>query len=62
MDMNERIRTGGPDYDRCLVNLANSILKKFGAETTADTLSAADEYLAKDYKCMKLYPLLNGWA
>lgn len=50
MDMNERIRTGGPDYDRCLVNLANSILKKFGAETTADTLSAADEYLAKDYK------------
>ena len=33
MDMNERIRTGGPDYDRCLVNLANSILKKFRAET-----------------------------
>ena len=50
MDLNERIRIGGPDYNRCLVNLANSILKGFGAETTADTLPAADEYLVKDYK------------
>ena len=48
--MNERIRTGGPDYNKCLVNLANSILKQFGAETTADTLDAADRYLAGDYK------------
>ena len=48
--MNERIRTGGPDYNKCLVNLANSVLKKFGAETTADTLDAADKYLAGDHK------------
>ena len=44
--MNNQIRIGGPDYNNCLVNLANSILKKFGAETTADTLAAADQYLA----------------
>ena len=44
--MNNQIRIGGPDYNHCLVNLSNSILKKFGAETTADTLAAADQYLA----------------
>ena len=48
--MNEKIRIGGPDYNKCLVNLANSILKSFGAETTADTLHTADEYLGKGYK------------
>ena len=32
-----------PDYNHCLVNLSNSILKKFGAETTAPSLDAADE-------------------
>ena len=48
--MNEQIRAGGPDYHHCLVNLSNSILKKFGAETTADTLRAADEVLAGDYQ------------
>ena len=35
-----------PDYNNCLVNLSNSILKKFGAETTAATLPLADKYLA----------------
>ena len=45
--MNEAIRAGGPDYNNCLVNLANSILNRFGAETTADTLAAADRYLAR---------------
>ena len=35
-----------PDYDHCLVNLSNSILKKFGAETTAKTLPLADRILA----------------
>ena len=39
-----------PDYDNCLVNLANSILKKFGAETSAKTLPLADQYLKKDYQ------------
>lgn len=39
-----------PDYSNCLVNLANSIEKKFGAETTAETLPLADKYLSKKYK------------
>ena len=43
-----------PDYDHCLVNLANSILKKFGAETTAKTLPLADRYLAGEYKNIAL--------
>ncbi|MBR5938791.1 MAG: alkaline phosphatase family protein [Clostridiales bacterium] len=34
-----------PDFDHCLVNLANSILQHFGAETTAPTLSMADKVL-----------------
>ena len=45
-EMNDQIRFGGPDYSNCLVNLANSILRKYGAETTADTLAVADHYLA----------------
>ncbi len=48
--MNDRLRAGGPDYNRCLVNLSNSILKNFGAETTASTLDIADRYLDKGYK------------
>ncbi|MBO4460317.1 MAG: alkaline phosphatase family protein [Clostridiales bacterium] len=39
-----------PDYGNCLVNLANSVLKRFGADTTHDTLPLADKYLAKEYK------------
>ena len=39
-----------PDYDNCLVNLSNSILKAFGAETTAPTLKMADKYLEGSYK------------
>ena len=39
-----------PYYDNCLVNLANSILKSFGAETSAGTLALADKYLAAGYK------------
>lgn len=48
--MKELIKTQGPDYSRCLVNLSNSILKRFGAQTTANTLPMADEYLAKGHK------------
>ena len=48
--MNELIKIAGPDYNNCLVNLSNSILKKFGVEPTANTLDVADEYLAKNYK------------
>ena len=47
--MNAKLRDL-PDYEHCLVNLANSILKKFGAKTTAATLPLADQYLDKDYK------------
>ena len=39
-----------PDYKNCLVNLANSVLKKYGVPTTADTLPLADRYLGKSYK------------
>ncbi len=39
-----------PDYDRCLVNLSNSILKVFGAETTAKTLPLADRALSGSYR------------
>ena len=39
-----------PDYDNCLVNLSNSILKAFGAETSAPTLKMADKLLEKDCK------------
>ena len=37
-----------PDYDNCLVNLANSVLDKFGVQTTAPTLPLADRYLTAD--------------
>lgn len=39
-----------PDYDNCLVNLSNSILKAFGAETTAPTLKMADNLLEGSHK------------
>ena len=39
-----------PDYDNCLVNLSNSILKHFGAETSAPTLKMADKLLENEYK------------
>ena len=48
--MDEKTRIGKPDYNNCLVNLANSVLKKFGAETTANTLNTADEYLNGNYR------------
>ena len=39
-----------PDYNNCLVNLSNSMLKHFGAETSAPTLKMADKFLEKEYK------------
>ena len=39
-----------PDYDNCLVNLSNSILKHFGAGTSAPTLKMADKLFEKEYK------------
>ena len=48
--MIEKLRTDGPDYNNCLVNLSNSVLKRFGAETSAGTLKSADKYLAKGHR------------
>ena len=39
-----------PDYDNCLVNLSNSVLKCFGAETSAPTLGMADKLLEQNHK------------
>ena len=39
-----------PDYNHCLVNLSNSILKKFGVATTAKTLPLADRFLEGEYQ------------
>ncbi|MBR5422257.1 MAG: alkaline phosphatase family protein [Lachnospiraceae bacterium] len=50
MNIKETLRSGGPDYDKCLVNLSNSILKSFGAETSAATLPSADAYLSGNHK------------
>ena len=50
MWMDKRIQLNMPDHHNCLVNLSNSILKRFGAETTAETLSLADHYLDKEFK------------
>ena len=48
--MNRKIRSALPDYNNCLVNLSNSILKRFGARTTAGTLPLADPYLEGEYR------------
>ena len=49
-----------PNYHNCLVNLSNSILKKFGAETSAETLPLADKYLQKDYQNKQHYSPYAG--
>jgi len=38
-----------PNYDGCLVNLANSVLKHFGVSNTAPTLPLADELLSRNH-------------
>lgn len=48
-----------PDYENCLANLPNSILKYFGLPTVGKTLPLADQYLQKDYKNVVLL-LLDG--
>lgn len=39
-----------PDYENCIANLPNSILKKWKIKAVGGTLSLADKYLQKDYK------------
>lgn len=55
--MNSKSLSAMPDYNNCLVNLSNSILKRFGAQTTAETLSLADKYLEGEYKNVVLLVL-----
>lgn len=39
-----------PDYNNCLTNVTNSILKYFNITTYHQTLKELDEFLTKDYK------------
>ena len=48
-----------PDYENCIANLPNSILKKWGIQTVGKTLSLADKYLEKDYTNVVVF-LLDG--
>ena len=48
-----------PDYNRCLVNLSQSILKHFGVETSANTLPEVDAMLEKGYRNVVVL-LLDG--
>lgn len=47
------------DYENCIANLPNSVLKHFGAKTVGDTLPLADKYLEKNYKNVVIH-LLDG--
>ena len=44
------LRRNMPDYHNCLVNLAGSILKRFGADTSAGALALADPYLSGEHR------------
>lgn len=48
-----------PDYENCIANLPNSILKKFGVETVGKTLPLLDGHLKKDYRNIVVL-LLDG--
>lgn len=48
-----------PDYENCLANLPNSILKYFGLPTVGSTLPLGDRQLKKEYKNVVLL-LLDG--
>ena len=37
------------DYDNCLVNLANSVLKRFKSDPLGKSLPCADKYLNKNH-------------
>lgn len=57
--MNRKTLSALPDYNNCLVNLSNSVLKRFGARTTAATLPLADAYLEGEYRNVVLL-ILDG--
>ena len=48
-----------PDYQNCIANLPNSILKKWNLAPVGDTLPLADAYLKKEYKNVVVL-LLDG--
>lgn len=48
-----------PDYNNCIANLANSVLKKFGVDEGRKTLHSLDSYLEKDYENIVVI-LLDG--
>ena len=48
-----------PDYKNCIVNLANSMLKKFNAEPHGEPLPLLEPYLKKGYKNIAVI-LLDG--
>lgn len=48
--MKEQKKLVWPDYENCIADLPNSILKKWNIPTVGGTLSLADKYLQKDYK------------
>ena len=55
------MKTLFPDYNRCQVNIANSILKYYGAKTSHSSLKELDKYLNKDYKNVVLI-LYDGFG
>ena len=57
--MKEQKKLVWPDYENCIANLPNSILKKWGISTVGKTLYLADWYLEKEYKNIVVL-LLDG--
>ena len=47
------------NYDKCIVNLANSILENFGIKPKGETLLLVDQFLDKKYKNIVVL-LLDG--
>lgn len=48
-----------PDYENCIANLPNSVMKYMGIEPVGSTLPLADRYLNKEYKNVVVL-LLDG--
>lgn len=48
-----------PDYENCIANLPNSVMKKFGVETVGKSLPLLDQYMDCDYKNIVVL-LLDG--
>lgn len=57
--MKEEKKLVWPDYENCIANLPNSILKYWGLPTVGKTLPLADRYLNKEYKNVVVL-LLDG--